>query len=145
MNDLTGINLTAHPEAIQVRKDAVTVKVRFATSPGVVQTLEGRVRYRAGDALVTGTSDQDCWPVVRDTFFRTYAPEAPTIAGEDGCYVKCPVIVHALRLNEPFQVRMRRGRGKLVGKPGDWLVQYAPGQHGIVSADVFEQTYSLFP
>ena len=145
MRDLTDYDIAGQPDVILVRKKRVPVTVRFADTPGIVQTLEGRVAYRAGDALVKGIRDDDRWAVERDDFLRTYAPLAPTRAGEDGRYQKRPRTVHALQMREPFSLRVGPERSMLVGKAGDWVVQYAPDQRGVLSADVFAQTYARDP
>ncbi|MDR0652962.1 MAG: PGDYG domain-containing protein [Synergistaceae bacterium] len=32
-------------------------------------------------------------------------------------------------------------RGELRGNPGDWLLQYTPGDYGVVKLDISERTY----
>lgn len=59
----------------------------------------------------------------------------------DGLFHKVadPVPVH--RMDEPFAVSAPWG--ELVGRPGDYLVQYGPNDFGIVSAESFTDTYDL--
>lgn len=36
-----------------------------------------------------------------------------------------------------------KGGDVLCGEAGDWLMQYAPGDHGIVAQDRFERVYRV--
>jgi hypothetical protein len=51
------------------------------------------------------------------------------------------VLVLAKRMNVAFTVERSAGGDLLQGKAGDWLVQYAPGDHGIVAAARFDRVY----
>lgn len=141
MREMTGIDLAAG-QGVKARKLPVDVTVEFALAPGELQTLEGPVAYAAGDALLTGSVD-DRWPVRREKFLGTYAPAGDGKAGEPGIYRKKPLVVHACRMQEPFTVTVGRDRNPIKGKPGDWLLQYAPGEYGIVAAAIFGRTYEL--
>jgi len=125
--------------AVRARKRPVTLQVRFAREPGVCKTQEGPVRYEAGDAILTGIHGET-WPVPKEKFGQLYEPAAGTVAGEDGMYRKRPDEVWALQVREPFEVVLSGDRGTLQGKPGDWLVQYAPGDCAVVADDVFRKT-----
>jgi len=138
-NDL---DLARHPAARRARKRPVPVPVTFARQPGTIETREGAVAFEAGDAICTGVEGER-WPITRARFEASYEPLDGQPMGEDGRYVKKPVTVRALRMNEPFEVEVNWGDGLLRGKPGDWLVQYGPGDYGVVSREVFEQTYDL--
>jgi hypothetical protein len=56
------------------RKTA-TVRALQPDHPGVIHTLEGDMKYEAGDYIVYGDHD-DCWPVRRDIFEATYEETA---------------------------------------------------------------------
>lgn len=130
-------DLSGQPAARRASKLPLPVQARFAEADGVCQTLEGPVQYAAGDAILTGVRGEQ-WPVARARFDQTY--EADAVAGH---YRKRPITVWALPLRAPTEVPLGGGRGTLHGQPGDWLVQYGPGDFGIVAADIFEQTYRL--
>lgn len=132
------------PDALRVRKHATPVRVRFAPADGVCETLEGPVRYRAGDAIVTGTRGEQ-WPVKRDSFLATYAAEPPTASGQDGRYRKTPLTVRALRLTQPAEVPVGWQDDPLHGRPGDWLLDYGDGSLGVVRDDIFRETYGPAP
>jgi len=128
--------------AVRARKRPVKLQVRFAREPGVCETQEGPVRYQAGDAILTGIQGEN-WPVPKEKFSQLYEPAAGTAAGEDGMYQKRPNEVWALLVDTPFEVVLSGDRGTLQGQPGDWLVQYAPGDCAVVADDVFRKTYEV--
>ncbi|MGU7776348.1 PGDYG domain-containing protein [Burkholderia sp. MR1-5-21] len=127
-------DLTSNPEAWRVIKRPAPVTVRFADEDGTCATLEGPVRYRAGDALATGIVGEQ-WPISRDRFDQTYERVS------DGIYRKRPVVVHALRLQSAMRVPVGGEGDVLEGRPGDWLLQYGDGEYGVVDAEVFERMY----
>jgi len=139
---MTIADIATDPRAQRARKRAVAVTVEFAEGDGTLPTIEGPVAYRRGDALLTGTHD-DRWPVPRARFDATYEPQAPLRPGKPGRYLKRPLLVWALQLREPIDVRLDANRGTLHGEPGDWLVQYAPGDHSVVAAAIFAESYEL--
>jgi len=130
--------------ALRVRKRQVSVRVTFAAADGVCETLEGPVRHRAGDAILTGVRGER-WPVRRDAFDIAYAPVPPTRAGEDGNYMKRPAEALATRLDRQEAVPVGRRADPLRGEPGDWLLRYADGEFGVVRDDVFRETYEPAP
>ncbi len=142
MNDVP--DLTSAAEALSVVKRPIPVRVTFATAGGTCQTLEGNVRYQAGDAILTGTRGEQ-WPVRRDFFLAGYQAIPPTKPGADGLYRKCPTPVHALRLKRPLAVPVGWQDDPLQGHPGDWLLRYDDGSHGIVQDAIFRETYEPAP
>ena len=137
--NLENPDLAADRSACWVVKDEV-VSVEFADAPGELDSAVGRNRYAAGDALLTGSTG-DRWCVSRDRFDAKYQPEAPLSPGEPGRYRNRPVLVLAKRMSVAFTVERSAGGDLLRGKAGDWLVQYAPGDHGIVAAARFDRVY----
>src|SRR5258708_31182500 len=129
---LENSDLTRDSGACWVMKDEV-VSVEFAAVPGVLESAVGLNCYAAGDALLTGSTG-DRWCVSRDRFDAKYQPEAPTFRGQDGRYRNRPLPVLAKRMSAAFTVERSAGGDLLRGNAGDWLVQYAPGDHGIVAA-----------
>ncbi len=136
--DLTGKDLASAPGSLKVRKKAVVVLVRFAQKPGLAETREGPVPYETGDALITGATGE-IWPVRPKHFQKNYAP---LIQGKsaDGEYVALSNEAWGLQAHEPFSVSLPEG-AILRGRPGDWLMQYGPGEYGIVGAELFEDLY----
>lgn len=118
------------------------VDVEIAAGPADIDTPEGRVTARAGDAIVTD-SGGDTWPVPGGQFQAKYRPVAPTVAGQSGSYVSQPQHVHALRMEEPFEVLLADGRSRLSGQQGDWLVEGRDGSLYVVSAAAFARSYRI--
>jgi uncharacterized protein (DUF2237 family) len=134
-------DLTMDSEACWVVKDEV-VSVEFAVAPGMLESAVGLNRYAAGDALLTGSTG-DRWCVSRGRFDAKYQPEAPTLRSQEGRYRNRPVPVLAKRMTVAFTVERSVGGDLLRGNAGDWLVQYAPGDHGIVAAARFDGVYRV--
>ncbi len=140
VTDATGLDLERRPDAIRVIKRPEPVEVEFARQDGVLETLEGFVHYKAGDALVTGPCGER-WPIQAGRFARTYRPVEDSTADATHRFVKCAQAVLALRMSAAFGIRTSGASDPLSGKAGDWLVQYSPGEHGIVDAEIFARTY----
>jgi uncharacterized protein (DUF2237 family) len=134
-------DLTTDSGACWAVKDEV-VSVGFAAAPGVLESAVGPNRYAAGDALLTGSTG-DRWCVSRDRFDAKYQPEAPTLPGQGGRYRNRSNLVLAKRMTAAFTVERSMGGDLLRGDAGDWLVQYAPGDHGIVAAARFDSVYRV--
>ena len=146
MLKLENPDLTRDPDACRAIKNEV-VSVEFAAAPGVLDSAVGQNRYAAGDALLTGSTG-DRWCVSRDRFDAKYLPEAPApgdaaVPGRAGRYRNRPTAVLAKRMTTAFTVRRSAGGDLLRGAAGDWLVQYAPGDHGVVAAARFDQVYRV--
>jgi hypothetical protein len=138
---LTDVDLATDPDARQAAKEE-TVSVEFAARADVLVSAVGLNRYSPGDALITGSTG-DRWCVSRDRFDAKYDPVSGTIRGEAGYYRNRPVTVLAKHIDVPFSVARTAGGDVLRGNAGDWLVQYAPGDYGIVERTRFERVYRL--
>lgn len=134
-------DLTTDMEAVQAVKDE-TVLVEFATRANALVTAVGLNRYQPGDALITGSTG-DRWCVSRDRFDAKYEPVAGTTHGESGRYRNRPMTVLAKRIAMAFSVSRSAGGDILRGNAGDWLLQYAPGDYGIVERTRFERVYRI--
>ena len=141
MLELKNIDLHIDPHAALYVKNEV-VLVCFAKNDGELTSQEGINRYKAGDAMITGSTGNR-WIVSRDRFHARYEPVAPLKAGEDGAYRNKPVPVLAKQLHEPFSINRSAGGDRLQGGAGDWLMQYGPQDFGIVEKQRFEQVYQL--
>jgi len=122
-----------------VVKRPLPVQVAFAKADGVLQTLEGEVGYRAGDALLTGDHG-DNWPVSRARFDEDYRPVSSS-ASQPGAYVKRNIPVLARQIPHAFSVPRGEGSDLLHGAPGDWLLDYGNGRMGVVKDEIFQATY----
>jgi PGDYG protein len=133
------IDLSADGSASRYAKHEF-VDVVFAAENGFLQSREGVNHYAKGDALIAGSTG-DCWSVTRDRFGARYAAVAPTRAGENGRYVSIPIPVWAVQIAENFSVARCRGGDVIQGNAGDWLLQFAPADHGVVAAMKFAKVY----
>lgn len=131
-----------NPQRVVARKLEREVQVRFAPAPCTVQTNEGTVQARKGDAILTGINGEH-WRVSQMRFGDKYRPAPSTVAGEDGAYISLPNRVFAVPMTEEFEVVLADGESKLHGRAGDWLVDYGDGSLGVVSSKVFDQTYEV--
>lgn len=120
------------------------MQVEFAAAAGELASAVGTNRYQRGDALITGSTG-DRWCVSRARFDARYQPLSPTLPGGAGRYRNRPTQVLARQMQVAFCVARSAGGDVLAGAPGDWLVQYAPGDHGIVERSRFERVYRLLP
>jgi hypothetical protein len=135
-------------EAVDLRHDAAaasyvkqeTVQVAFARAAGSLASREGANHYQAGDALITG-SGGDRWSVSRARFDRRYQPIAPLPHGSDGAYCSVTLPVLACQIPQAFTVRRSPGGDLLRGSAHDWLLQYSPGDWGIVEDAKFRRLY----
>jgi hypothetical protein len=134
-------DLTADSRALRVCKKPIPVRVEFAAADGVCQTLEGPVRYRTGDAILTGIQGER-WPVKQDIFLSSYEPVPPTRQGEGGSYRKAPAITFALRVDRAREVPVSWQNDPLRARPGDWLLHYADGSYGVIQDDIFRDSYA---
>ena len=68
---------------------------------------------------------------------------APQPLGSDGRYRCKPVVVLAKQIAETFSIARSAGGDVLHGKANDWLLQYAPGDYGVVENSRFLKVYRL--
>ena len=142
MIELTQLDLAADPAAQRVVKDE-TVTVEFAAAPGELMSLEGPNRYAPGDAIITGATGER-WVVSRERFDPKYRPADAALAhGAPGAYRNLPTVVLAKRMDEPFTIMRSAGGDRLTGAAGDWVMQYAPGDYGVVKAERYAKVYRL--
>lgn len=142
--------MTHYPHDTDLRDNALArwyvkheiVLVQFAGTAGAIRSREGLNHYAAGDALITGSTG-DRWSVSRDRFDAKYLPEPGVMAGHAGRYRNRPAAVLALQQHTAFSVAREAGGDVIHGQAGDWLMQYAPEDHGIVQAEKFARVYQL--
>ena len=130
------IDLNADPAAQKVQKKAIPLEFRVAEQPETIQTLEGTVEAPAGAYIMTGTKGEN-WPIPADKFKETYDVVSDTTAS------KKAIPVQGKQMQEDFFVTVSWSPDKLNGKPGDWLVQYGPGDYGVVESGIFGETYDV--
>jgi hypothetical protein len=136
--DCNGMELSGKSQTLKVYKKSVALDFKFAEEDQVVETAEGQVPCKTGDAVLTGTRGER-WPISRAKFESTYDFDSET----GTCWKKMHKTL-ALRMESQFTVKDSRG-DPLNGNPGDWLVQYSRGDFGIVKGEIFGETYAAYP
>jgi PGDYG protein len=136
--------VSTDPRRLFARKLPREVQVNFTPTTSTVQTSEGLVHARPGDAIVTGAGGER-WRVSRSHFAAKYQPVPPTVAGKDGSYVSIANRIMAVPMSEAFEVELTDGVSRLTGQPGDWLIDYGDGSLGVVSKAAFANTYEIVP
>lgn len=134
--DCNKLDLTKDKQAMTVYKKPIVLRFEYAKEDQVVETKEGAVQCKQDDAILTGTQGER-WPISRAKFEQTY-----DIVGEGQC-AKKKIDVLARQMEGPFTVNVSWSKDPLTGKGGDWLLQYNPGDFGIVSQQIFNETYEI--
>jgi hypothetical protein len=130
------------PGAVKVRTLSVEREVHFEDKAGVVQTMEGAVRYDPGAAIVKGEHGE-AWPVQRDVFERLYEPASGQMPGKPGRYRKRIKECYAVPLSANKRLDLSHGRGILAGASGDWVVDYGDNDLAIVANAAFTKAYEI--
>jgi hypothetical protein len=136
---VANIDLRRDASARWVVKDEV-VQVAFARDAGEISSREGPNGYVSGDALVVGSTG-DRWSVSRARFDAKYIALPPLSHGVDGAYRSKLLPVLAKQMPTAFAVERSAGGDLIRGNAGDWLMQYAPGDYGIVENAKFNRVY----
>ena len=61
--------------------------------------------------------------------------------GQAGAYRNRPSVVLAKQMREAFSMARSEAGDVLHGQAGDWVLQYAPGDYGVVQARRFAKVY----
>jgi hypothetical protein len=136
LNETVGLedNPDLSQDGFQTAKKPIPLEFRYAETDETIETKEGSVGAKAGDAIMTGTEGEQ-WPIPAEKFAQTYDDLG------DGTAAKKNIPVFAKEMSEPFQVKVSWSNDLLQGEPGDYLVQYGPGDYGVVGREIFGKTY----
>jgi len=141
IGDTDNPELSEDPMAFETFKKALPLHFRVANDEETIQTKEGPVSARKGDYIMTGTEGEN-WSIPADKFKETY--DILSIYDEEpvqGEAAKKKIMVFAKQMEEPYQVKVSWSSDLLTGDPGDYLVQYGPGDYGVVGKEIFNKTY----
>jgi hypothetical protein len=109
-------------------------KYEIATEPGIIDTLEGPVKYPAGFYIMTGPKGEQ-YPISPEKF-----NDLKDDLGNGICTPK-KIIKIAKLADHSGSVDTSWGE-KLNYKPGeDVIVRHGPNDYGVVKKDIFAQTY----
>ena len=101
--------LSADPRHVFARKVVHTIQVEFATAACTVQTSEGIVHAKPGDAILTGTAGS-VGASRASTFRDKYQPVARRRGGRGGFLPALARIGSSrCRMTEPFEVMLADG------------------------------------
>ena len=127
-------DLAQDPDGFETAKKPIPLEFRYADVEETIETKEGSVSAEEGDAIMTGTEGEH-WPIPAEKFEQTYDVLEPGLAA------KKDIPVFAKEMPEPFQVKVSWSDDLLQGEEGDYLVQYGPGDYGVVGKEIFGKTY----
>ena len=143
IGDTENPELSEDSDAIETFKKPLPLHFRIADREETIETKEGPVTAQGGDYIMTGTEGEN-WPIPAAKFEETYdilsTYDKEPVKGEAA---KKKIIVFAKQMSEPFQVKVSWSSDLLSGDPGDYLVQYGPGDYGVVGKEIFEKTYEV--
>jgi hypothetical protein len=116
-------------------KKPVREKYRIANEPGMIQTLEGPVKYPAGYYIMTGPKGEE-YPISPDSF-----KELKDDLGDGVCTPKkiiksCKVADHSGTVDTSWGEKLQ------YNPDVDVIVRHGPNNYGVVKADIFKQTYA---
>jgi len=127
-------DVSQDPDGFKTAKKPIPLEFRYAEADETIETKEGPVGANAGDAIMTGTEGEQ-WPIPAEKFAQTYNDLG------DGTAAKKNIPVFAKQMMVPFKVKVSWSNDLLQGAPGDYLVQYGPGDYGVVGREIFAKTY----
>ncbi len=122
-------------QLLKVQKLPIELSFEIAKEKQTIKSREGDVVANKGDAILTGTKGEK-WPIEISKFEKTYSFDEKT----KKCSKK-PLEVEAIILKEPIEITVSWSNNVLKGKKNDVLVKYSEGDFGIVSRDIFDETY----
>lgn len=121
-------------DAFQAYKKPAKEKYEIATEPGVIQTLEGPVKYDTGFYIMTGPKGEQ-YPITPERF-----KSLKDDLGNGICTPK-KIIKLAKVADHSGSVDTSWGE-KLNYAPGvDVIVRHGSNDYGVVKKDIFVQTY----
>ena len=127
-------DLSQDLDGFETAKKPIPLQFRYADDEETIQTKEGPVSAKKGDAIMTGT-EREHWPIPAEKFEQTYDVLVPGLAA------KKDIPVFAKEMLGSFQVKVSWSDDLLQGEGGDYLVQYGPGDYGVVGKEIFGKTY----
>jgi len=113
------------------RRESFTV----AKDSGVIDTLEGPVKYSAGDYIMTGPKGEQ-YPIGRKKFQELKTDNGDGTASPKKIVKLCKVADH------DGEVTLKYNGSQLAYQEGeDVVVRHGENDYGVVKADIFKQTY----
>ena len=129
-------DLKKWPGVLEAFKKPIPVKYSIAEEAYTVETKEGPVKCKKGDAIMTGV-EGEVWPIPFKKFKKTYDIVSDTKA------TKKKILVQCSQLTLPVLVKVSWSEDLLKGEIGDYLVQYGKDDYGIVGKSIFKKSYTI--
>lgn len=113
-----------------------TSPVIYATAetPGMINTLEGPVKYQAGYKIITGPNGEQ-YPIPPEKFAGLYDDN------HDGTATPKKIIKIAKLADHGGSVKTSWGETLNYTRGNDYIVRHGPGDYGVVKKDIFPKTY----
>ena len=106
-----------------------------AQDSGVIKTLEGPVKYKVGDYIMTGPHGEN-YPIGPDTFRHLKTDNG------DGTASPKKIIKLVKLADHDGHVILQYNGSKLDFNSGKhYIVKHGPGDYGAVQTDIFDKTY----
>jgi len=118
----------------QVYKNPTPIKYETAEGSGIVNTLEGPVKYVIGHKIITGPKGEK-YPVTSESFFDKYDDN------KDGTATPKKIIKSAKLADHDGTLHTSWG-DLAYTKGNDYIVRHGTNDYGNVKADIFNLTYS---
>jgi hypothetical protein len=115
-------------------KKASPVIYATAETPGIINTLEGPVKYQAGYKIITGPNGEQ-YPNPPEKFASLYDDN------QDGTATPKKIIKTAKLADHSGSVKTSWGETLNYTRGNDYIVRHGPGDYGVVKKDIFPKTY----
>jgi hypothetical protein len=108
---------------------------RIAKDSGVVDTLEGPVKYSSGDYIMTGPKGEE-YPISPDTFAKLKNDNGDGTASPKKIEKLCKLADHDGMITLKYN-----GSQLAYNKGEDIIVRHDQDDYGVVKKEIFDQTY----
>ena len=108
---------------------------RVAKDSGVIDTLEGPVKYNPGDYIMTGPKGEE-YPIGSETFAKLKSDNGDGTASPKKIVKLCKLADHDGEVTLQYN-----GSQLAYHKDEDVIVRHGENDYGVVKKDIFAQTY----
>ena len=114
-------------------KKDLPVLYATAETPGMINTLEGPVKYQVGYKIITGPNGEQ-YPIPPEKFAGLYDVDG-------GLAIPKKIIKMAKLADHNGAVKTSWGETLNYTRGNDYIVRHGPGDYGVVKKDIFPKTY----
>ena len=104
-----------------------------AETPGMINTLEGPVKYQAGYKIITGPNGEQ-YPIPPEKFTGLYDVDG-------GLAIPKKIVKMAKLADHNGAVKTSWGETLNYTRGNDYIVRHGSGDYGVVKKDIFPKTY----